>query len=392
MFHFLAAMSTVNPVALALLAAAVFVAVMWEGLKISGGVAPKSLLDLVDATLDEQPRMKFTETMGLTDYPLIRLFFDTYREKITSGIGLTWSLRLRTNGSFQFVRLFQITANNQVQVMGRASAIWAMFEGKMIIDERQDDFNSGQPEQLYDMITAHESAMYEDVIAGIDTSCGQAPNNISDDLSLLGLPYWLPPLGTGLTAPTGAFSGNTAYFRDGSSTTLIGGLDASDALNERHKSYVHTWSGRVDALFYEALRRCMTRTNFKMLPELKGKTRRGAGQRNLLAGHDISDAIERYANANDPQGADPMRFQNDSITIRGVKPIRVPIFDSLWPTSVFGTYSKHIFGNVHKTRWMKRRTYEHGDNPNVVITQLDGTCQITCDDRQKAGFHLHTPR
>lgn len=356
------------------------------------GVATDSILDLVKSTLVEEPRMKFAETMGQTDYPLIRIFFEDAREKISSGRGLQWNLRLRTNGSFKFVRMFQTTANNWVNVMGKAFANWAMQEAKIFFDERMDEFNSGQPEQLYDLIESQESAMYEDQVAGIDQALAVAPNNAADDLAYLGLPYWLPPLGTGVSAPTGGFLGTTAYFRDGSSTSLIGGLDASDPLNERHKSYAHTYNGRVDASFYEALRRCFTRTDFKMLDQLKGKTRRGSGQRYVLAGHDLSDQIEKYANAHDPQGNDPMRLKLDAITIRGVKPIRVPVFDALWPTSVFGCYTKHLYGCVHKTRWMKRRTFTHGENPNLIISQVDSTSQLICDDRQKAGFHLHVTR
>jgi len=356
------------------------------------GVAPSSILDLVKSTLVEEPRMKFAETMAQTDYPLIRIFFEEAREKISSGRGLQWNMRLRTNGSFKFVRMYQITPNNYVNVMGKASMEWTMQEMKLFFDERQEEFNSGQPEQLYDHIESQESAMYEDGVSGIDAALAQAPNFLGDDLSYAGIPYWLPPAATGTAAPTGGFTGTTAYFRDGTSTSLIGGLDASDPLNERHKSYIHTWGGRVDSSFYEALRRCMTRTDFKMLDQLKGKTRRSGGQRYLLAGHDLSDQIEKYANAHDPQGQDPMRMKLDAITIRGVKPIRVPTFDALWPTSVIGCWTKHLYACVHKNRWMKRRTYPHGENPNLIISQVDCTSQMICDDRQKAGFHLHVVR
>lgn len=355
------------------------------------GVEIDSILDLVKSTLVEEPRMKFAETMGQTDYPLVRVFMENAKEKVSSGRGLQWNMRMRTNGSFKAVLLYETTPNNFVNVMEKASAFWMMDEGKLVFDERQEEFNSGQPEELYDHIESQESAMYEDVVSGKDRLIALAPLNANDRRSILGIPYWLPPLTAGLTAPTGGFSGTTATFRDGSTTTLIGGLDASDPLNERHKSYVHTYNGRVDQSFYDALRRCFTRTDFKMLDQLKGKTRRSGGQRNLLAGHDLSDQIEKYANAHDPQGQDPMRLKLDAITIRGVKPIRVPTFDALWPTTLWGTYSKHLYGCVHKTRWMKRRTFTHGENPNIHISQLDSTCQMICDDRQKAGFCLHVP-
>ena len=53
------------------------------------GLSRGQITDLVTGTRPKHPKNKYTQTQGLTDYPLTRLFFKQNKEIIDGGAGTT---------------------------------------------------------------------------------------------------------------------------------------------------------------------------------------------------------------------------------------------------------------------------------------------------------------
>lgn len=351
------------------------------------GLPIEDNLDLVIATLDEDPKHKYEETMALPEYALYRTFFQNAKESSSGGKSHRQRVRLRMSNTFQFVRPYQITANNKVNVMETAQAYWRMTEFKRMYDVREDDFNGG-PEEIIDHVDVMESAMWEDGIDGLDAALCRCPENSSDDLSFNGLPYCLSAVDSGTEDPDGGFNGQTVVYADGSTGTTIFNIDASLASNSRWRNFCGTYR-RMDIGFMRLLRAAITRTNFKMLPQLKGKSFKSDGSWMLMSGQATADSIEELMGANDPSGNDPMKVTTGTGRLRGLQIERVPRFDTEGlEDDVFGVYTKHIFGMQLRKQFLKRSTWKSADNPNIVFDQIDSTLQMFTNNRRHGGFRL----
>lgn len=345
-------------------------------------------LDLVKATLSNEPRKKFEETMRLTDYTLGRLFFEDAKMVIGSGKSRKWKIRLRQSNTTRFTRPYNITPNLKFNVMEEAEINWRFLESKGLYDSREEDFNRGEDE-LISYVDTIESGMWEEAADFLDQNLLKAPISVDDDESLLGLLYWGPKAATGTTSDDFTFGGTTIVYQDGSTGTTAAGIDANDANNTRWTPGVGTYA-RIDGGFLRLLRQAITRTNFKLLPQLKGTPVKGSGKNILLCGHTTADLMEELLNANDPSGNDPMKVTSETGTLRTMPIMRVPMFDDQgYSDSVIGVNTRHIYGIAMSGRWMKRTTFKHGENPNIIVDQIDSCGQLECNNRRNGIWHLH---
>lgn len=356
------------------------------------GVTISSLGDLLNSTLPDLPKT-FSDTLRQTDYPLTRLFFTQFKRSKSGGKWYEKRIRVSAKTTFQFVNLYEPTGSMHEDLMAVQRTDWAHWQEKMSFDDREIDMNSGAA-RIIELMEEQRSGSYEAIFNGIEDNLTLAPLTAGDTKSLAGLPYWFPTLELNTFDPEGGFNGKTVYYRDGTSSTTIAGIDRSTSANARVKSFVGTYSGYADAAFFQLLRRAITRTNFGTLMQLEGEKPADStsGGMYILASHDMNDQIvERINKGPDDQQGDVERF--DQAKFNGIKFVRVPTIANLAYNPVWGVKKSKTFGIVLKDNWMKEgKALTSPNTPQTHTVAITGTCNLTCDDPRSGGFCLHTTR
>lgn len=356
------------------------------------GVSIASLGDLLNSTLPDLPKT-FSDTLRQTDYPLTRLFFTQFKRSKSGGKYYEKRIRVSTKTTFQFVNLYEPTAALHEDLMAVQRTDWAHWQEKMAYDDREIDMNSGAA-RIIELMEEQRSGSYEAIYNGIEDGLTLAPQNSTDTKNIAGLPYWFPTLELNTVDPVGGFNGKTVYFRDGTSSTTIAGIDRSTATNGRVKTFAGTYSGYADEAFFNLLRRAITRTNFGTLMQLEGEKPADStsGGMYILASHDMNDQIVARINRGpDDQMGDVERF--DQAKFNGIKFVRVPTIGDLAYNPIWGVKKSKTFGIVLKDNWMKEgKAINSQTTPQTWVVPITGSCNLTCDDPRSGGFCLHTVR
>jgi hypothetical protein len=360
-----------------------------------GGVTIDNLGDLLNVTLPVLPRT-YSETMRQTDYPLVRLFFTQFKRSFSGGKFYEKRVRARARSTFSFVNMYESTPALQQDLMIVQGTRWIHWQEKMPFDEREVDINSN-PAQIIELMAERRSGSYESIMNGLEDDLANVRQNAGDSKHLDGLAWWFRTLAINAENPEGGFDGVTAYFRDGSSTTIhTTGYDADRANvnNARLRNFVGTYSGQADKPFFDLLRRAITRTNFGTLVQFEGEKPAASTPSGMfiLADHDMNDQIvERINKGPDDQMGDLERFTEAKFA--GVRFVRVPTLSDYAYRPVYGVKRSKTMGIVLKNRWMREmKALNSQATPETWVVPIVGTCNLTCDDVRSGGFVLHTKR
>lgn len=359
------------------------------------GVTIDSLGDLLNATLPVLPK-KFSETLRQTDYPLTRLFFTEFKRSFGGGKYYEKRVRSRARSTFQFVNLYQSTPALQQDLMIVQGTRWIHWQEKMPYDDREIDINSGEA-AIIELMQERRSGSYESIFNGVEDDLANRRDNSSDTLHLDGLPWWFRTLALNAEDTTGGFNGITAYFRDGTTTTLhTTGYDAdrNDPQQARLRNFVGTYDGTMGKPTLDLLRRAITQTNFGTLMNLEGEKPEPSTPDSmyLLADHDINDQmVEKINRGPDDQQGDVERFT--SARFAGIRFIRTPNLANFAWRPIYGIKKRKTYGIVLKNRWMRElKALNSQATPETWVVPIVGTCNLTCDDVRSGGFVLHMKR
>lgn len=347
--------------------------------------------DVLDATLAVLPKT-YTETLRLTDYPLTRAFFESAKRK-PGGKGYEKRVRIRNRGGFRFVNAYETTSTSQEDLIAILKTPWCHWEQKMSFDEKEEAINSGESEQIIDLMQMRRADAYESIYNGIEEACISVPQNDNDDKPFFGLPYLLPPLADNEEDADGGFN-VTAYTKgDGTGdSNTIQGIDRSDIANERGRTYGATYSGNADEPFFDTLRRALKRTSFRAIPNLAGDKFPQMNPNFIFVNEDMDDQLDKRINKgpDDKQG-DFERFTTPQF--RGANFHRVPMMNALSYNPVWGVRTSKLYGIVLKGRWMaEKKALNSQAGIETWVKAVVGSCNLTNDDPRTSGFCIHTVR
>lgn len=353
------------------------------------------LIDTLNSSLEAFDKGYFAETFKYTDNALVRTFFEEAKEDTSGGTRCEWEVRLRESGTAQWIQPYGVTGNVQQTFTGKANAPWRAFEEKLHHSTLEDNFNRG-PNRLVDIQMVRMSAAMESLYNLLEEAlAGSLPTQADVD-QILGLQYWLSPCGTNnsgtylsATDAIGGFNGQVFRSLDNSTSTTIGGIDASDVSNTRWRSYCATHSGEMTPELVACIRRALTRTNFKTIKGADGKTLRQSGKQVLLMGHTFADQYEDIVN-NGPDFLNGDAAGKTDIKIRKTEIVRVPALDTYSHLPVFGVNTRWLYGRTLAGNWMTKIPYTNDrDSLHTYTAGIIGQCQLVCDNRRQAGFQIH---
>lgn len=315
------------------------------------GVSSTSIQDLVNSTLDDIERMNVTQTFKYNTYGMTD-FFMGEKPKSKTGKQLQFDIRLRAAETARFVGMYESTPNTQRDYNGKGTEPWRHIESKIQYDDKEIAMNSGDPEQIYDMLEERWNASIEDNFNLLEDALPFAPTTATSEKSLRGLLYHIRPLTTGTVDAFGGFNGQQVTYGDASTSYDWCGFDRSTADYSKTRNWAFTRSGVVDQTLIQQIRRAQNRTNFRGLPGVKDKS--SGGDYSILMSSDDAEQCEDILSRRDVEGNKGDLAGTTRPKIRGAVIIEVAALNDVAFAPIFGVTRKAIEAFILAGRWMKR--------------------------------------
>lgn len=297
---------------------------------------------------------------------------------------------MRETGTARHVGLYERTPNPVGSTLAEVNAHWTHTEGKMTYERREFVMNASRAE-IISILKARRTECYQDIANLIERSCWFAPESASDKINALGTPYWINPLAPGESDAVGGFNGTTVVFGDGSTSTIVGGIDKSLAENRRFRNYAAT-RGAFGVGVLEQLRRMAGRLDF-MGPQV---VRKENGSMVPIWGwysnQDDADGYESMVNSGpDDKKGDFSPF-NGQLAFKRIPWYRVPALDELVYEPIYLLNHAHFFPYVLRDEWMKEDDPVREPNArNTFTVGVDCSWQLFCTNVRSGGGVLHRP-
>lgn len=380
------------------------------------GLSIGSITDLVVGTRPQAPKNRYSNTQALTDFPLVRLFFKDNKEIIDGGAGFSPTgspsgssvtaaqstyeerVRLRDSAAFTWIRPYATTPNVLTQLMGLAAGTIAFFQEHFLFDKFDKAMNSGK-ERIYNELDARRDGCAASIHNNLELAIASPTQPVSGPSSdFRGLFGIISTTGVGVASDTvGDFNGQQIVNADGTTTSTILGIDASNVDNQRWRNWNANYGGTLNLPALDTMRRGMTRTNFTALDEFKVEGGHpGAGKRVILMGHGNADEYEKLTNAGPDwkiEGATGDVNRATQYTFRGVTLVRTPAFDQISFAPIVGLWTKHVFGISIGGLWMTEEDpVNHMNSTSTFRVDLNSSAMLFCTDRRAGAWVLSTTR
>lgn len=197
------------------------------------GIGLNSFEHLLATIQHETPIGEFEHVIEARDYPICRYMFDKNRRKIGAGTLIEHDLVFQQNGQMRFVKPGEDCPFSNAENMMKVRQGWAISNHNMWYEEREIKANAKGKDGARRIQDLYKSKRQQNIIIpfldGWEAAMVETPESAADDRSPHGFPSWisLPP--STQTANTVGFNGNKIVYRDGSTSTVIGGIDTADS-------------------------------------------------------------------------------------------------------------------------------------------------------------------
>ncbi|MCE2654761.1 MAG: hypothetical protein LW650_15380 [Planctomycetaceae bacterium] len=358
------------------------------------GITSAQALDLVATTLNNIPRGSFTQTFALNSYPVCELLFGGGRITADSGSrGREKRIRLAENESARGTRMYATQSYAQVDTMGTLFEPWVMHEAHYIIDKSEVARNRGAA-QIVDLVQTRRDACYESIANYFENRGLLPPDNAADDLNPKGLLFHCRPLAAGQVDPVGGFNGINAVFRDGLTTSLVGGIDASIPANSRLRNWAATHNGAIDPQLIRQLRTAVNRVGWRPPKNMKltGGDTTQRQQFAILWSQPFAEAYADMVNAGpDDRNGNASPFFGD-LPFGPVTTYAVPALDSLAYQPICGVNMAFTKLVALRGEWMLEDEPVRGDGQRRVMKMGVDSQYCIMSENPRANFILHAPR
>ena len=352
-----------------------------------------TLIDLLKTALPNLPMDgKFELLQKYNTYPVCNQWFKQDKATFDSGTSIVRNVQLTENGSAKLTRPYAPSSPAVVDVQARLRANWTQATADFSIS-RQETMRNRNTERIVDLLKTRRAAAYADLCNLLEEYAWAAPSSTGDDLTPLGIPYWLVPATIAQqTAGTGAHQGgNPSGFSD------CGGIDASATKNARWRNYNDTWadaSGDITDDEVTKITKMLRRLQWEVPVFVTDANQPQYSRTRLYSCETTLQALETRARAqNDNLGFDVGRYAGstfvknipiawaqllDDATVQG---------DTVLGTNPFVAINHDYFQPFVMEGDFFRETGPMNDRNqhDVFTTFVDLQFNYICTNRQKAG-------
>lgn len=300
------------------------------------GLNPTQIIDNTVATLKRLNKGKTSQTQKYQHYALVgNLWLDDVAvDSVREGAGTQYShrVRVRPQNGWRMSGLFAVETTSRDDTMVEGTIPWRKWsQNSLVFDYDESVFNSGEA-RIVDYIEQIYNGADENTWNRMEEQSFLAPNSSTDGDNFHGLLYWMAPVAQGTSDPIGGFNGSRSYYRTAGSgsTTTIGGVDRSLAINSNMRNWCATSDGTFGAATRELVARGLTDCKFMSLP---GGSFKGSSNRDqrfvLMLNSNHFHEYERDVNLGpDDKGGDLRKF-NTTLKFRGVPITQAFVFDQI---------------------------------------------------------------
>lgn len=367
------------------------------------GVNYQQLQDVIVDTLRNLPKDEYELLWLRPKYHGLHIFSEKRRVS-EGGKGIQRHVMLGPGGNAQMVPLFNTKQPNVSSNQRLIFVPWTFTTTNYSWDEREIIMNGPDEVGFINLLKFRRDQEMWGFSDLIETQLWSTPQNVSDNLHLLGIPYWLSFLANGST--TEGFNGDIIRYQDGSTGTVKGGLDGS--VDTQWNNYAFTYN-KFDNTLLRSLRRACRRTHFQGSPLVKEKNQENSFPETVLYGNDtvvtnIEDLCDKRDDSSAPQdAAGKMLHSYDGVAHFNKMPFQY-VFDldnqsvkngssaQVNPQAIYAVNWEVVQAFTLKDYWMvEKKPMVQPAQPNLLTVNLDGGLQIMTLNLHTAGFVGHIP-
>ena len=220
------------------------------------GVSASQLQDLIATTLKDLPKGEFEACWDLQNYVGNHVLQEEKRE-IDGGTSIQKNIVFDEDGSAAMRTLYQTDQPTVSQGQSVIVAPWVMCAANYSWDELEILRNKNSAKGFINLLKSRRVRSLWSLANLLERQVWGVPVSVSDTLNAYGVQYWVSFLQNGVTQ--GGFAGNTVRYSNGTSGTVIGGLDA--VANPKWANYADVYNA-VDNLLLRKLRQAIKATRF----------------------------------------------------------------------------------------------------------------------------------
>lgn len=353
------------------------------------GIPTEKIPDLINTTLPHfKNRGRFEAAFELQQYYFVDEIFQQDKYSVQDGSSIEWTVVLDENGTARHTGLYATRNRNQKDAVRLGTARWCYADAYAAYEAHELTMNRGASAKAKYIKTKYFGA-YKSIANIIERRAVLTPEDANDTENPQGVAWWLSKLPSGTTDYVGGFNGKYAAYADGTTTSVIGGIDA---VNEPlWRSYVVNHTGmNINTL--ESMRKANIFTDFRPPRNVKEMYTGPASKRRVLWGLSFHAEYMRIINQGpDSRNGDYSPFNGDP-SVFGVRPVPLPTLEGVAYNPIYCVDFANFKPVVHSDWWMKETSPMNDvDQPHVFIQQIDCQYNYQADNRRSLGYCLHEP-
>lgn len=353
------------------------------------GLSIEQIPDLIKTTLPHfANRGRFEAAYELQKFYFIDTVFQQDKQQVQDGKHIEWTVVLDENGTARHTGLYATRQRNKRNVVKTGTSRWTFADAEAYYEAHEVTMNRGAS-AIAKYIRTQFFAAYLSIANLIERRAVLVPEDAADTENPQGVPWWINMLDAGVTNYTGGFLGKTARYADGTTTTLVGGIDG--ATEPLWRNWAVNGSG-VNMATMDALRRGMIFTDFRPPRTVKEMVRGPASKYRILTSLSYQADYERLANQGPENRNGDLNPFRGMLTFRGVPWIGMPTLEDTAYNPIYVVDFNHFQPVVHADWWMKEdEPMRDVDQRHVIVQGIDCQYGYKSKNKRQGGFVLHEP-
>lgn len=360
----------------------------------AGGISYAQMEDLLNTTLADLPDLQYAVEYTYQNYMASEIFAQD-RINFDGGTQIERNIVLNKQGNARFTRPYDITQLNFRDTQRKVTTPWTQAQTSYFWDIDEINKNTSAEGYINLFQTKRLQAMW-DLADLLEESIWNTPTNAADDLFLRGIPYYINKLTAGETSE-GGYLGRTVEYRDGSTGTIVSGLDG--ATQERWRNYAFTYTN-IDNNFLRRWRRATKLTHWRppMLVDdpLSPKT----SKKRIYTNETTATSLEELLDLRDDNHGSKelmggvMSREKGSVMLNGTPVIYTAVLDSDTDNPLYCIDLDRLVPFAQSGRYLDETPAIRGGSQQHTVYSIfiDSNINLMCDSRRRAGFIAHQVR
>jgi len=354
------------------------------------GVSNSDLLDLVNLTKEQLEENQIEVALAREVYEIVDTLFTAEAVELDAGTPITRRVVLDSMGNAQMVRLYQPTDINVGDVSSKVSIEYCQAQTHWSV-ERREVLRNATPAKIVDLVKVRRIDAMVDMAELLETIFWLCPNDTADDLSPLGVAYWVPYLddaqnGAGFYGgvPTTAFTtvGGIIPSTSGANTTAItGGKKKWRTYAAGGTGY---YTGSIDATAIRTFKKAFIKTRFRAPRIAKDLERGPKAKYKIFCNTDSQIAYEERGEKQGDRNQSDLAPFNGATSFKRVPLLAIPALDADTKNPWYFLNMNNFKVIVHKgDHFREDEAIRDRALHNVFTTFVDASFNILCNSRQK---------